>query len=132
MEEEVEEIEEEEIEEEEVEEEEVEEEVNGENDRVDESFTDDITDGGCFSTDGQQREGSSSSSGGSFEEMRSTSPDESLEKTSTVSEDVEELDSSLDGSQGSLLKQRSLDAHKHSMHYDEVYGLNLHICVYAN
>lgn len=101
-----EEVEEEEVEEEEVEEEEVaeEEEVNGENDREDESFTDDIADGGSFSTDGQQREGSSS--GGSFEEMRSPSPGESLEKTSTVSEDVEELESSLDGSQGSLLKQR--------------------------
>ncbi|XP_059180038.1 supervillin [Centropristis striata] len=84
---------------------EMEDEVNGENDREDESFTDDITDGGCFSIEGQQREGSSSS-GGSFEEMRSPSPDESLEKTSTVSEDVEELESSLDGSQGSSLKQR--------------------------
>ncbi|KAE8284025.1 Supervillin [Larimichthys crocea] len=38
--------------------------------------------------------------------MRSPSPDESLEQTSTVSEDVEELESSLDGSQSSLLKQR--------------------------
>ncbi|XP_032358291.1 supervillin isoform X2 [Etheostoma spectabile] len=88
-------------------EEEIEEEVNGENDREDESLTDDLTDGGSFSMDGQQREGSSSSSSRtSFEERRSPSPDESLEKTSTVSEDVEELDSSLDGSQGSSLKQR--------------------------
>lgn len=106
----------EEMEEEEMEEEE-EEEVNGEDDREDESLTDDITDGGSFSMDGQQREGSSS--GGSFEEMRSSSPDESLE-TSTVSEDVEELEGSLDGSQGSSIKQRSLDVHKHSMHCDEV------------
>uniref|UniRef100_A0A8C9XVA9 Supervillin d n=1 Tax=Sander lucioperca TaxID=283035 RepID=A0A8C9XVA9_SANLU len=93
-----EEMEEEEIEEEE--EEEIEEEVSGENDREDEPLTDDITDGGSFSMDGQQRRGSSSSSSRtSFEERRSPSPDESLEKTSTVSEDVEELDSSLDGSQ---------------------------------
>lgn len=104
-------MEEEEIEEEE--EEEIEEEVSGENDREDEPLTDDITDGGSFSMDGQQRRGSSSSSSRtSFEERRSPSPDESLEKTSTVSEDVEELDSSLDGSQGSSLKQRSLDVHK--------------------
>ncbi|XP_033467237.1 supervillin [Epinephelus lanceolatus] len=106
-EEEVEEMEEEENEEE-IEEEE-EEEVNGENDREDESLSDDITDGGSFSMERQQREGSSSSSsnsGASFEEMRSPSPDESLEKTSSVSEDVEELESSLDGSQGSSLKQR--------------------------
>uniref|UniRef100_A0A3B4XDT4 Supervillin d n=1 Tax=Seriola lalandi dorsalis TaxID=1841481 RepID=A0A3B4XDT4_SERLL len=48
---------------------------------------------------------SSGSSRGSFEEMRSSSPDESLEKTSTVSEDVEELESSLDGSLGSSRKQ---------------------------
>lgn len=92
------------------EQEEPEEEFSGENDREDESFTDDITDGGSFSIDRQQREGSSS--GGSFEEMRSPSPDESLE-TSTVSEDVEELESSLDGSLGSSLKQRSLDVHTH-------------------
>uniref|UniRef100_A0A8C2ZYK6 Supervillin d n=1 Tax=Cyclopterus lumpus TaxID=8103 RepID=A0A8C2ZYK6_CYCLU len=96
-------MEEEEIEEEEEEEEdeegEIEEDVNGEHYREDESLTDDIADGGCFSIDRQQREGSSGSSGGSFEEMRSPSPGESLEKTSTVSEDVEELESSLDGSQ---------------------------------
>lgn len=97
-------------EEEQEEQEELEEEFSGENDKEDESFTDDITDGGNFSMDRQQREGSSS--GGSFEEMRSFSPDESLEKTSIVSEDVEDLDSSLDGGQGSSLKQRSLDVHK--------------------
>lgn len=79
------------------------EEFSGENDREDESLTDDITDGGSFIIDRQQREGSSS--GGSFEEMRSPSPDESLEKTSTVSEDVEELESSLNGSLSSSLKQ---------------------------
>uniref|UniRef100_A0A8C3A197 Supervillin d n=1 Tax=Cyclopterus lumpus TaxID=8103 RepID=A0A8C3A197_CYCLU len=72
---------------------EIEEDVNGEHYREDD-------------IDRQQREGSSGSSGGSFEEMRSPSPGESLEKTSTVSEDVEELESSLDGSQGSSLKQR--------------------------
>uniref|UniRef100_A0A3Q3KBB3 HP domain-containing protein n=1 Tax=Monopterus albus TaxID=43700 RepID=A0A3Q3KBB3_MONAL len=72
----------------------------------DESPTDDITDGRCFSIDRQQGEGSSGSSRGSFEEMRSPSPDENLEITSTVSEDAEDLDSSLDGSLGSSLKQR--------------------------
>nr|QNQ79867.1 supervillin [Siniperca chuatsi] len=91
---------------EEMQEEEIEEEVNGENDQEDESLTDDITDGGSFSIDKQQREGSNSSSRGSFEEMQSPSPDESLEQTSTVLEDVEELESSLDGSIGSALKQR--------------------------
>uniref|UniRef100_A0AAQ4NZ40 Supervillin d n=1 Tax=Gasterosteus aculeatus aculeatus TaxID=481459 RepID=A0AAQ4NZ40_GASAC len=81
-------------------------EVNGENDGEDES----LTDGGCFSIGRRQEEesggGGSSSSSGSFEAMRSPSPDESLGKTSSVSEDVEELESSLDGSQGSSLKQR--------------------------
>uniref|UniRef100_A0AAQ4S3D1 Supervillin d n=1 Tax=Gasterosteus aculeatus aculeatus TaxID=481459 RepID=A0AAQ4S3D1_GASAC len=66
--------------------------------------------GGCFSIGRRQEEesggGGSSSSSGSFEAMRSPSPDESLGKTSSVSEDVEELESSLDGSQGSSLKQR--------------------------
>lgn len=38
--------------------------------------------------------------------MRSPSPNESLGHTSTLSEDVEELESSLDGSQGSSLKHR--------------------------
>ncbi|KAM6963474.1 supervillin-like [Tautogolabrus adspersus] len=96
----------EEMEEMEEEEEEIEEEADGESDREDESFTEDITDGGSFSIDTQQREGSGSSSGGSFEEMRSPSPDESLEQRSSVSEDVEELESSLDGSTGSSIKQR--------------------------
>nr|XP_046232805.1 supervillin [Scatophagus argus] len=95
-------------EEEEEEEEELDQEASGENDREDESLTDDITDGGSFSIDRKQTEGSSSSSSsrGSFEEIRSPSPDERLEQTSTVSEDTEELDSSLDGSHGLLLKQR--------------------------
>ncbi|XP_022598994.1 supervillin-like isoform X2 [Seriola dumerili] len=92
-------------EEEEEEEEEIEEEVSEENDREDEPLTDDVTDGGSFSIDRQECGGSSGSSRGSFEEMRSSSPDESLEKTSTVSEDVEELESSLDGSLGSSRKQ---------------------------
>ncbi|XP_028285966.1 supervillin-like [Parambassis ranga] len=98
------EAEEEEQEEDDMEEEEEEEEVNKENDKEDESLIDDITDGGSFSMDRQLSEGSSSR--GSSVEMRSPSPDESLEQTSTVSEDVEELESSLDGSQSSLLKQK--------------------------
>ncbi|XP_040922831.1 supervillin [Toxotes jaculatrix] len=105
-EEETEETDEEEQQQQEEEEEEINEEVSEENDREDESLTEDITDGGSFSIDRQQREGSSSSSRGSFEEMQSPSPDESLERTSTVSEDVEELEGSLDGSLGSSLKQR--------------------------
>ncbi|KAK2820392.1 hypothetical protein Q5P01_023351 [Channa striata] len=56
--------------------------------------------------DRQHTEASSSSSKGSFEEMRTPSPDESLEKSSTVSEDVEELESSLDESFNSSHKQR--------------------------
>lgn len=107
--------------EEEEEEEEENEEVNGENDGEDES----LTDGGCFSIGRRQEEesgGGSSSSSGSFEAMRSPSPDESLGKTSSVSEDVEELESSLDGSQGSSLKQRSLNVHKHIlMRYKQQY-----------
>lgn len=62
----------------------------------------------------RQRTGGSSSrsrgsrgSRGSSDEMRSPSPDESLGWRSTLSEDVEELESSLDGSQGSALKHRS-------------------------
>uniref|UniRef100_A0A3Q3MLD2 Supervillin d n=1 Tax=Mastacembelus armatus TaxID=205130 RepID=A0A3Q3MLD2_9TELE len=55
------------------------------------------------------REDTSTSSRGSYEEMRSPSPDESLEKTSTVSEDVEELESSLDGSLSSSFKQRDVE-----------------------
>jgi len=98
---------------EEEEEREMEDDVNGEHYRADES----LTDGGSFSIDRQPSEGSSG--GGSLEETRSPSPGESLEKTSSVSEDVEELESSLDGSQGSSLKQRSLDVHKHSRHRDE-------------
>lgn len=82
---------------------------NGEDNGEDESLTDDAPDGASFSVDRQRTGGSSSSSSssrGSFEEMRSPSPDESLEQMSTVSEDVEELEGSLDGSQGSSLKQR--------------------------
>lgn len=89
------------------EEEEMEEEVNGENGKEDESLTDEFPDGGCISINRYQRGSSSSSGGGSYEEMRSPSPDESLEKSSTMSEDVEELESSLDGSQSSSFKQRS-------------------------
>lgn len=75
-----------------------------------ESLTEDVKDGGGSSNHSQQREGSSCS-GGSFDEMQSFSPDESFEKTSSVSEDFEELESSLDGSQDSSLKQRSLQEH---------------------
>ncbi|KAM6951181.1 supervillin-like [Aplochiton taeniatus] len=54
--------------------------------------------------------GSSSSSGGSSGEMRSPSPDESLEETPSLgkwtSEDGEDLDSSLEGSGGSTLRER--------------------------
>lgn len=79
---------------------------SGEDNREDESLTDDAPDGASFSVDRQRTGGSgSSSSRGSFEEMRSPSPDESLEQMSSVSEDVEELEGSLDGSQGSI-KQR--------------------------
>uniref|UniRef100_A0A8C4NME4 Supervillin d n=1 Tax=Dicentrarchus labrax TaxID=13489 RepID=A0A8C4NME4_DICLA len=74
------------------EEEEMEDEANGENEREDGSLTDDIADGGSFSISRQQTGGSSISSRGSYEEMRSPSPDESLEQRSTVSEDVEDLD----------------------------------------
>lgn len=76
------------------------------NDRDDESLPEDNIDGQCFSTHRQQRKGSNSSSGGSFEELQSPTLDES---TSTVSEDVEELESSLEGSLSSSFKQRSLD-----------------------
>uniref|UniRef100_A0A3Q3EP59 Supervillin d n=1 Tax=Labrus bergylta TaxID=56723 RepID=A0A3Q3EP59_9LABR len=68
----------------------------------------------------EEREESGSSSGGSFEEMRSPSPDESLEQRSSVSEDVEELESSLDGSTGSSIKQRSLNVHKQSEKTDRL------------
>ncbi|CAG5906504.1 unnamed protein product [Menidia menidia] len=97
----------EEVEEEEEEEEEMEEEVNEESDKEDEPSVDDMTDGLSFSTDRERRDGnSSSSSRGSSEEMRSPSPDESLDKTSSVSEDVDELESSLDSSLSSSFKQR--------------------------
>lgn len=59
------------------------------------------TGGGSGSSSGSSR------SRGSSEEMRSPSPDESLDQTSMQSEDVEELESSLDGSQGSSLQHRS-------------------------
>lgn len=114
--------EEEEVEEEEVvdEEEEIEEE---ETNREDESSAEDASDGACLSLSRQRTGGSSggSSSRGSSEEMRSPSPDGSLEQTSTVSEDAEELEGSLDGSQGSRLKQRS--ALKHSRRKDEGVGV---------
>lgn len=104
-------VEEEEEAEEEEEDEEMEGEVNGENGKEDESLTDDVPDGSCLTR--YHREGSSSSGAGSFEEMRSPSPDESLEKFSTMSEDVEELESSLDGSQSSSFKQRSACTETH-------------------
>ncbi|XP_037547361.1 supervillin [Nematolebias whitei] len=88
------------------EEEEMEEEVSRESDIDDESLHNDTIDGGSFSTGRGQRHSSSSSSSGSFEEMLSPSPDESLENTSTMSEDVDELESSLDQSLNSSLKQR--------------------------
>lgn len=101
---------------------ETDEDADGQNERDTESLSEDATDGASFSIDRQRTRGScsSSSSGGSFEEIRSPSPDESLEQTSTVSEDVEELESSLDESQGSSLEQRSVDVHKHSVRHDEV------------
>lgn len=96
--------------------------ANGQNEGDTESLSEDAIDGASFSIDRQRTRGScsSNSSRGSFEEIRSPSPDESLEQTSTVSEDVEELESSLDESQGSSLKERSVDVHKHSMRHDEV------------
>ncbi|XP_034050636.1 supervillin [Thalassophryne amazonica] len=82
--------------------------VNCEGDGEDDLFGQDFTDGGSFSAQRQHKagSGSSSSSRGSLDEMRSLSPDESLEKTSTVSEDVDELESSLEGSLSSSLQQR--------------------------
>lgn len=88
-------------------EEEMDEDSNGESYRDEGSLSEDTTDGGCFSANRELTGGGSSSSSGSFEEMRSPSPDGSLEQSSSVSEDVEELEGSLDGSQGSSLKQRS-------------------------
>ncbi|XP_049614966.1 supervillin [Syngnathus scovelli] len=66
------------------------------------SFLEDDTDEGDPS---ERRRRSEGSSGSSLEEMRSYSPDESLDVASTPSEDTEEMDS-LDGSQGSGIKQR--------------------------
>lgn len=90
-------------------EEEMDEDSNGESYRDEGSLSEDTADGGCFSANRQLTEGGSSSGSGSgsFEEMRSPSPDGSLEQSSSMSEDVEELEGSLDGSQGSSLKQRS-------------------------
>lgn len=92
------------------EEEEIEEEVDSGSNKEEDSPTDDMPDGGSFSMHREEKNSCSSSSTTSsresYEEMRSPSPDESLETTSTVSEDVDELESSLDQSQGSALKQR--------------------------
>ncbi|XP_061665830.1 supervillin isoform X2 [Syngnathoides biaculeatus] len=85
--------------------EDLEEDADEENDGDDESFLDDVTDAGEF---GVHTRRSERGSGSSLEEMRSPSPDESLDMTSTVSEDTEEMDS-LDGSQGSAIKQRLLE-----------------------
>uniref|UniRef100_A0A674MLJ7 Supervillin d n=1 Tax=Takifugu rubripes TaxID=31033 RepID=A0A674MLJ7_TAKRU len=87
-------------------EEEMDEDSNGESYRDEGSLSEDTADGGCFSANRQLTGGGSSSSSGSYEEMRSPSPDGSLEQSSSMSEDVEELEGSLDGSQGSSLKQR--------------------------
>ena len=109
--------------EEEDEEEEMDADSNRENYRDEGSLSEDTTDGVCFSANRQQAgapsSSSNSSSSGSFEEMRSPSPDGSLDQSFSVSEDVEELEGSLDGSQGSSLKQRSLSVHKHTMHPDD-------------
>lgn len=100
--------------------EEMDEDDDEENNREDELLTEDAPDGASFSIDRQQTGGShSSSSRGSMEEMRSSSSNESLEQTSFVSEDNEELESSLDSSMGSPCKLRSLDVHKPRMHSDE-------------
>lgn len=98
---------------------EMDEDSNGENCRDEGSLSEDTTDGVCFSANRRRAGARSSSSSGSFEEMRSLSPDGSLDQSSSVSEDVEELEISLDGSQGSSLKQRSLNIHKHKMHQDD-------------
>lgn len=104
--------------------EEMDEDDDEENNGEDESLTEDAIDGASFSIDRQRTGGScSSSSRGSFEEMRSSSSNESLEQTSTVSEDIEELESSLDSSLGSSCKPRSLDVHKPRMHYDEGFSI---------
>nr|XP_015832064.2 supervillin isoform X1 [Nothobranchius furzeri] len=80
-----------------------EEEVSQESDREDESLTYDAVDGGHFSVNRGQKD---SISRDGFEETRSLSPDETLENTSPVSEDVDELESSLDQSLSSSFKQR--------------------------
>uniref|UniRef100_A0AAQ6IE55 HP domain-containing protein n=1 Tax=Anabas testudineus TaxID=64144 RepID=A0AAQ6IE55_ANATE len=87
------------------EEEEEEEEINGENDDEDQSLTEDIPDGESFTSDRQQREESSTSSRGSFEELQSPSHDD----ISMASDDVDDLESSLDGSLSSSFNRRSLD-----------------------
>lgn len=92
------------VSEEEVDEDEPEEEEEDEDGEENESLTEDVTDGAFMSVSREEQEGSSS--GGSFEEMHSPSPNESLEKTSSISEDVDELESSFDGSIGSSSKQR--------------------------
>ncbi|XP_015230718.1 PREDICTED: supervillin-like [Cyprinodon variegatus] len=94
-------------EEEEEEDEEMEEKVSRESYKEEGSSGDDIVDGSGFSRCREEKNSSSSTgSRGSSEEMRSPSPDESLETTSTVSEDVDELESSFDQSQGSEMKKR--------------------------
>uniref|UniRef100_A0A3B4B2D0 HP domain-containing protein n=1 Tax=Periophthalmus magnuspinnatus TaxID=409849 RepID=A0A3B4B2D0_9GOBI len=94
-------VDEEELDDEEEFEEDVEEEEEEEEDGEEESLNDDTMDGGGMS----RQERGSSSSGGSYEEIRSPSPNESLEMTSSISEDVDELENSLDGSTGSTSKQ---------------------------
>lgn len=98
-------------------EEEMDEDFNEESYGDEGSLSEDATDGVCFSAN-TQLAGARSSSSGSFEEMRSPSPDGSLDQSSSVSEDVEELEGSLDGSQGSSHKQRSLSVLKHRMHHN--------------
>lgn len=93
------------------EEKDIEEEGDRKSHKEEDSPTDGMPDVGSFSMRREEKNSCSSSSTTSsresYEEMRSPSPDESLETTSTVSEDVDELESSLDQSQGSALKQRS-------------------------
>lgn len=91
-----------------------EEEEKGEEERDEDSaLMEDSTDGGSYSLPRDERDVSGgSSSGDSLEEMRSPSPNESLEestsleKTPSVSEDGDELEGSLDGSMSSSLKHR--------------------------
>ncbi|XP_056153072.1 supervillin [Lampris incognitus] len=99
------------------EEEEVEEEEDDAEEKDDEEDTliKESTDEWSLGVHRDQTEEGSSSSGGSLEEVRSPSPDESpeetpsLEKTPSVSEDGDELESSLDGSLSSPLKQRLVE-----------------------